>query len=212
MGNGASGIICLTPGVGCDGMAGAPMLLLGATLLFLIWFPVLIHTLEGGRSIRDVVSISEMWRLPMIPTVISMVMVPMLVVYSICLSGWQIMLLLWSGAILLFCVVAVNPNPPPPDADADCERGIRRLQTVHGTCAFALFTLMLTVALTLITTTFIGNSSFIPALLLVFIICALYVALVASALKWCPKTSLYEIVFATNFLILLSLINEEGTC
>lgn len=212
MGNGTSNIICVTPDIGCGGLAGAPFLLLGATLLFLIWVPLFIHCIWGTSNRKNVVSISETWREPMMPTLASVIMVPMLMVYCICLNGWQILLLLWIGAVFLLFVVAINPGETPSGADEKTVKRMGELRTTHGVFAFLLFTFMLCVALWLVSTTFQGTASFYAALVFVVLLCIFYLALIALALAgWPPTASLVEIVFATLFLFLVTLISEVGT-
>lgn len=206
MGNETSGFICLNQE--CEALVDVPFLPVGVALLLLVYFPMLIHVIKGGKNFRDVVSISETWRLPMIYTMQWTIVIPMIVFYNICLRGVAILLMFWTGVLLIMLVATVNPEPPPEKATEQVKKTIGRLRVVHAALAMLLFSYMLGTGLALVATTFINTGKFKIALFMIVFLCLIYTALLFSAIDWCSKTSLYEILFCTIFTILLAMVDQ----
>ena len=224
MGNETSTIVCVSQN--CAGIENLPFLPLGLALLFMIYYPFFFHVIRGGVARDRVVSISQTWRVPYMYTVQWMVIIPIVVFYSICLTG-GVLIMLWAGVLLLGLVATINPHDKLPmmmdevtaTATSKAERDAAELlhkswKRWHQRFAMLLFSYMLGIGIFLAADEFTGTDVFAFSIVLVILMCVCYVGVIVSALtgKWVDKTSFLEFLFCTAFIFLLILILHARVC
>lgn len=206
MGNGNSTIVAVTEN--CQGLQFRPFLPISVSILLLIFVPLLIHAFKGEKKIHELVSISETWRLPGVGWFLILILVLTLIINTICLAEY-LLIILWLGCFLIGLVGTFNPFDVTEYTGLD-EPGKNRImcrRQAHSILSFILFLYILVLALTIVSTTLLGNAG---AIFIMIWMCISFVVLIVMATCWDGKTSFFEIFYCSLFAILLGLIDEAS--